>query len=42
MIKKYRIEYDSFGSKKVNNDKLWGAQTQRALENFKIGQEIKL
>ncbi len=33
----YRIEYDSIGEVKVPLDKLWGAQTQRSLENFKIG-----
>ena len=38
----YRIENDSFGNLKVPNEKLWGAQTQRSLENFQIsnsGQE---
>lgn len=34
-----RKEYDSFGEIDVPNDKYWGAQTQRSLENFKIGQE---
>ena len=34
----YRIEHDSMGEVKVPNDKLWGAQTQRSFENFKIGQ----
>ena len=33
---KYRIEKDTMGEVKVPNDALWGAQTQRALENFKI------
>ena len=33
---KYRIEKDSLGDVKVPADALWGAQTQRALENFKI------
>ena len=33
---KYRIEKDSMGEVKVPNGALWGAQTQRALENFKI------
>lgn len=33
----YRIETDSMGEVKVANDKYWGAQTQRSLENFKIG-----
>ncbi|GJL66490.1 MAG: fumarate hydratase class II [Nitrospirales bacterium] len=34
-----RIETDSFGSVPVSADKYWGAQTQRSLENFQIGQE---
>ena len=33
---KYRIEKDTMGEVKVPADALWGAQTQRALENFKI------
>jgi len=33
----YRVETDSMGEVKVPADKYWGAQTQRALENFKIG-----
>jgi fumarate hydratase class II len=36
---KYRIEKDSLGEVKVPEDKLWGAQTQRSYENFKIGTE---
>ena len=36
---KYRIETDSFGKLKVAKNKLWGAQTQRSLFNFKIGNE---
>jgi len=35
----YRMERDSIGEIKVPNDKLWGAQTQRSFENFKIGTE---
>lgn len=35
----YRIERDSFGELKVPMNKYWGAQTQRSLENFKIGHE---
>lgn len=35
----YRMERDSMGEIKVESDKLWGAQTQRSLENFKIGTE---
>ena len=39
MINKKRIEFDSLGPKKIDKDKLWGAQTQRSIENFKIGSE---
>lgn len=35
----YRIEKDSMGEVKVPADKLWGAQTERSYENFKIGTE---
>jgi len=35
----FRIEKDSIGEIKVPVDKLWGAQTQRSFENFKIGSE---
>ncbi|WP_025771774.1 class II fumarate hydratase [Thioalkalivibrio sp. HK1] len=34
-----RIERDSMGEIEVPSDRLWGAQTQRSLENFKIGSE---
>ncbi|HHG85136.1 MAG TPA: class II fumarate hydratase [Bacteroidetes bacterium] len=33
----YRVEKDSMGTIKVPSDRYWGAQTQRSLENFKIG-----
>ncbi len=33
---KYRIEHDSMGELQVPADALWGAQTQRAVENFPI------
>ena len=39
MTNKKRIEFDSLGPKKINKNNLWGAQTQRSLENFKIGNE---
>ncbi len=39
MDSRYRIEKDSLGEVSVPYDKLWGAQTQRSLENFKIGKE---
>ncbi len=32
----YRIERDSMGEVRVPSDALYGAQTQRALENFPI------
>jgi fumarate hydratase, class II len=34
-----RIETDSFGPIEVPADRLWGAQTQRSLQNFRIGGE---
>ena len=34
---KYRIEKDTLGNVKVPEGKYWGAQTQRSIENFKIG-----
>lgn len=34
-----RKEKDSFGYIEVPSDRLWGAQTQRSLQNFKIGDE---
>lgn len=34
-----RKEHDSMGEVLVPADKYWGAQTQRSLENFKIGTE---
>lgn len=34
-----RIETDSFGEISVGADRYWGAQTQRSLQNFKIGGE---
>jgi len=36
---KTRIERDTFGPIEVPADKLWGAQTQRSLEHFKISGE---
>ncbi|MET0868016.1 MAG: lyase family protein, partial [Pseudorhodoplanes sp.] len=34
---KTRTETDSFGPIQVQADRYWGAQTQRSLENFRIG-----
>jgi fumarate hydratase class II len=36
---KYRIEKDSMGEVRTPEDRLWGAQTQRSIENFAIGGE---
>lgn len=36
---KNRIETDSFGEIEVDATRYWGAQTQRSLQNFKIGGE---
>lgn len=35
----FRIEHDSMGDLAVPAECLWGAQTQRSLENFPIGEE---
>ena len=35
---KYRIEKDTMGEVKVPSEKYWGAQTQRSINNFKIGR----
>lgn len=37
--KSTRTETDSFGPLEVASDRYWGAQTQRSLGNFKIGNE---
>ena len=39
MTGQFRIESDTMGEMKVPADRLWGAQTQRSLENFKIGED---
>lgn len=36
---KTRIESDAFGPLTIPADRLWGAQTQRSLHNFRIGTE---
>jgi len=36
----FRKELDSHGEVNVQNSKLWGAQTQRSLEYFNIGQDL--
>jgi fumarate hydratase class II len=35
-----RVETDSLGPVNVSNDKLWGAETQRSLEHFSIGDDL--
>ena len=40
MTNKTRIEHDSIGKIAVSNQHLWGAQTQRSLKNFKIGNNF--
>jgi fumarate hydratase class II len=35
-----RKETDTLGEVDVPNDRLWGAQTQRSLEHFSIGQDL--
>src|ERR1051325_10369155 len=37
-LMKTRREHDSLGPVEVPEDRLWGAQTQRSLENFPIGR----
>jgi fumarate hydratase class II len=36
-----RVETDTFGPIEVPHDSYWGAQTQRSLQNFRIGSETK-
>ena len=36
----FRLEKDSLGYVKVPRDKFWGAQTQRSIENFSVGDEL--
>ena len=38
----YRIEKDTIGEVKVPADKLWGAQTERSRNNFKIGPKSSM
>ena len=35
-----RVEHDSLGPVNVLTEKLWGAQTQRSLEHFSIGDDL--
>ena len=34
-----RIETDTLGAVEIEDSRLWGAQTQRSFNNFKIGSE---
>ena len=36
---KWRVEFDPMGQVKVPADRLWGAQTQRSLIHFSIGND---
>lgn len=38
----YRIEHDTMGEVKVPSDTLWGAQTERSRNNFKIGDAASM
>ena len=38
-MENYRIEHDSMGEIAVPCERLWGAQTQRSLQNFPVGWE---
>lgn len=38
----YRIEKDTMGEVQVPSDKLWGAQTERSRNNFKIGSPASM
>ena len=40
MTKNSRIEKDSMGTVEVPIEALWGAQTQRSIINFSIGEEL--
>ena len=37
---RFRKEADGLGEVEVPADRLWGAQTQRSLEHFSIGQDL--
>jgi len=38
----FRIEKDTIGEVKVSKDSLWGPQTQRSINNFKIGPKSSI
>lgn len=37
---KTRTETDSLGEMQIQDDRYWGAQTQRSLQNFRIGNDL--
>ncbi|KAI8834485.1 L-Aspartase-like protein [Chytridium lagenaria] len=37
----FRVEKDTFGELQVPDDRYWGAQTQRSLQNFNIGGSVE-
>src|ERR1700756_1640648 len=39
-MSEFRTEADSLGRVEVPTEKLWGAQTQRSLQHFSIGQDL--
>jgi fumarate hydratase class II len=39
-VAQFRTEKDTLGPIEVANDRLWGAQTQRSLQNFVIGAQL--
>lgn len=41
-VMKFRIEKDTLGEVKVPDDKLWGAQTERSRNNFRIGPSASM
>ena len=40
MTENFRLENDTMGPVQVPESALWGAQTQRSLQNFKIGKDL--
>lgn len=40
MVREFRWEMDGLGKIEIPSNKLWGAQTQRSLEHFSIGEDL--
>ena len=40
LMSQYRSESDTMGTVEVPIDRYWGAQTQRSLVNFAIGEDV--